>query len=688
MGIKRIRIRKFKSIEDITLDVQDLQILIGENSVGKSNILDAICYFYDNLCFRKMRMDIFNNNNPFSNRIDIEVVFDLSKILMKINRNIKIGKTKYENYYKKINGMSAGKNEFVIKMHQIKDGKIYWNTDYYDRKVISGLFPLYFVDTRKLNTTSWNELWNTIGDLIKIDDVKREIIHSNFRKEIEKEEYGLKNKYDWIESSLDNLDLKVKQFTSKEYAALMSQELFSGKEFLSFGKKLDVQSNGINTFNYLCLLIKVLDNISVVKLKEPVVIIDEPEISLHNQLIDILVKNITNTSENIAFLISTHSTRMVKDVLKLNESSRRIYYVYKRNKNTHVSRFNLFYGMDEKKESFFITDEHVNAYFAEFLLFVEGETELELFQNEFLYYLYPKLEHVDVIKALSNDVIRKIVSPSKRNYNVPYISLLDRDKIFTFDYKNRITNIKEEYFNHNKHKEKFYFGDQRKKTYHNKKRIDSMASKCKFAMHNRLLGSCRDANYVEFKKCIDEYFAQYNTIIADTTIEGMIINPATSSYILEFYEQEFPEKYNDLDCLLNGLVKRDNITDLNILRLVFGGENDLLKNISSMKKIWNKEREYSLYKSQFLKVQPEKWIKDLEQCKIAKTKWVSNFFRFYFRKVTNSKSDLEIRKFFLRQNEEEFKNLFDKFESDFKELSKLLKKICIMYNKEVLLKGK
>lgn len=73
MGIKRIKIQHFKSIEQVDLDIQNLQIFIGENSAGKSNILEAIYYFYENLCFKRMRTDIFNENNTFMNRIDIEI---------------------------------------------------------------------------------------------------------------------------------------------------------------------------------------------------------------------------------------------------------------------------------------------------------------------------------------------------------------------------------------------------------------------------------------------------------------------------------------------------------------------------------------------------------------------------------------------------------------------------------------
>lgn len=480
------------------------------------------------------------------------------------------------------------------------------------------------------------------------------------------------------------MNIKVKPYTSKQYAAALSQIYFEGKEFLSMERKLDMQSNGMNTFNYLCLLISVMDYISVVKLKEPVVLIDEPEISLHNQIIDELIKKVSRCSDNIIFLFSTHSTRMVKDVLKLDGYGKEIYHVYKHNKNTRVSRFRLFYETNERRETYCITDDHVNAYFADFLLFVEGETELEVFQNEFLCFLFPELEYVDIIKALSNEVIHRIVSPEKRNYHVPYISLLDRDKIYTFDYKKRKVNIKKEYFNRNQEKEKYYFGRQRKDIYQKRKRIESMEEKCRFSMQNRLLCSCIDEYYKTFKQYIDEYFIQYNTIIADTTIEGMIINPSTLDIVIEFYQKEYPQKKEDLNYLLNGVSNRNRTTDLNIMRMVFGGENDFLINVSNMKKIWENEEEYMLKKSLLLNEEPQKWIERWNKCSISKTKWVSKYLSFYFRKVTELKTEQKVRDFFWKAGKEQIYNYEVVFQLHYEEMYKVLKYVCNMYKKEVL----
>lgn len=50
MGIKQINIRNFKSLQNVTIDFDkekyDIQCIIGKNGTGKSNILDAISYFY------------------------------------------------------------------------------------------------------------------------------------------------------------------------------------------------------------------------------------------------------------------------------------------------------------------------------------------------------------------------------------------------------------------------------------------------------------------------------------------------------------------------------------------------------------------------------------------------------------------------------------------------------------------
>lgn len=46
MPLTRLTIKNFKSIKYCDITLSDLNVLIGENGTGKTNLLDAISYFY------------------------------------------------------------------------------------------------------------------------------------------------------------------------------------------------------------------------------------------------------------------------------------------------------------------------------------------------------------------------------------------------------------------------------------------------------------------------------------------------------------------------------------------------------------------------------------------------------------------------------------------------------------------
>lgn len=45
MNINKIRIQNYKSIKDIEFDLKDVNLLVGPNNSGKTNILEAINFF-------------------------------------------------------------------------------------------------------------------------------------------------------------------------------------------------------------------------------------------------------------------------------------------------------------------------------------------------------------------------------------------------------------------------------------------------------------------------------------------------------------------------------------------------------------------------------------------------------------------------------------------------------------------
>ena len=46
MKIKRIEINSWRSIKNLSIELQDLTIFIGQNNNGKSNILSSLLFFF------------------------------------------------------------------------------------------------------------------------------------------------------------------------------------------------------------------------------------------------------------------------------------------------------------------------------------------------------------------------------------------------------------------------------------------------------------------------------------------------------------------------------------------------------------------------------------------------------------------------------------------------------------------
>lgn len=58
MPLTRLTIKNFKSIKECDITFSGLNVLIGENGTGKTNILDAVNYFYRNLTDSNISTDI------------------------------------------------------------------------------------------------------------------------------------------------------------------------------------------------------------------------------------------------------------------------------------------------------------------------------------------------------------------------------------------------------------------------------------------------------------------------------------------------------------------------------------------------------------------------------------------------------------------------------------------------------
>lgn len=668
MPLSQIEIKNFRSIQFCKLDLRRVNILLGENGTGKTNVLHAVKYFYDNLVSKAKSEDVFNYHNNLSNCIEITLTFDVEKLRLYSYANLKKGEDiRYKTYYEQITGCFQNR-EFSARMTKTKDGLVRWNCDISTRKMILNLFPLYLVDSREIDLINWDVLWKHMGDLLKMENQASAELKGKIQSVIEDTDENLNGRLLGMNHIFERRNVKVAPYTKNEFAAALAQIYFSGNGFNFEDNKLDAYSNGTNSFNFTFLLIHILNIISQTKMKEPVVVLDEPEISLHNRMIDSLTDIFYECSNDMCFLLASHSPRLVKNVLKQDGQNHVLYHVYQDwNQVTGLSRFRIFEESDkDNRERFFITDQHASAYFAKALLLVEGETELEVFQNPYLKILFPWLGSVEVVKSMSDDVVYRITSPKNRLCHIPSVALLDLDKIYT-----RYENLKHKYFKLCQKNEiyRFYKKGDKKETSSGTlaarhQRIKRMAEKCRFHYHYPFY-TTDDDNYWEMIALIKSYFKQYGIFVARTTTEGMIITERTQNTFTVFLEEYFPVQYKNIQS--SGLRSVLFYNRLTFLRLLVGGENDFGMT-------WKKIKEEN-------KRIPPNIADCLNNNHIVKTVWVTKWLRFYFCRTAGI--DYKHPWAFVRfgqwlESEENASRMKKKFLEDFPELGELLQMMLRM----------
>ena len=422
MKITRLYIKNYKSIKEIDICLSELvNVFIGENSVGKSNIFAAIDW---------MLGPVFPSFNNFSKEdyyrgdtslhVVIRVYFDDGHYLELTN---------YWNYrgYSK-SGLNLDGNQFV--------------TDEIRQRYVSALIGA----DRKVSDNPATNRWTLLGRLLRdinarfmketvLDPDTREDISKAelFKKEMEKvrndilfsvkDENG-HNLMQWFVSILgeetarqlnrapDDFNVDLNMYDPWNFyrtLQIIVHEAETGMTFRASELGMGVQAS---------ITIAILKAYSKMKLKNQTpILIDEPELFLHPQGRRNFYRIIRDLAENgTQVLLTTHSSEFIDldhfdEIFVVRKSKEKGTYIRSAHPQSFVNDFKARYGRETTKSD--IMERYRNAFentgdsqksseamFARKVILVEGESEVLILPYLFSLYGYDEVaEGVTIVRC-------------------------------------------------------------------------------------------------------------------------------------------------------------------------------------------------------------------------------------------------------------------------------------------------
>jgi len=592
--LKRITFKNCKTVKDVDLTVGKINCIVGKNGVGKSTIIKSLNLFYESLDDQKSKSNIddfiiYDKNNPYNKYVEIKLVYDFSyfhKLLRKNEYKVTSGELTKGGFIHKLGELDkhidVNKN-LTLTLKLDRDGKKRWipHINYDLRTTLKTIFPFYFISLNDKKKNNWEDLWRMIEDLAAFSKVS----NTNIFSELEENDQGrdIKKITEIIQNELNEADIIVKNYKNKENILRLIQLSIGGEELKFKYKDMDFFSEGTNSFNYLNIYCKLLNRISLLKIKQPILFLDEPEVGLHPKYIDFLLENILDEKNKYQVLLTTHSSRVLKNVVK-NSIDYNIVHATKKNGYTKISNVTNFL---DRQEKLIFSDEEGSYYLSDKIIFVEGKTELELFNNKNIISVFPKFKNVEIYSYNGDSQKLGTIHPKVRNTNIPYLIVVDGDYIYKVqDSKLKIINNTKDYLNpldpsksvDEHRKELFYIGEKAniRKV---RNRINFYCEKNYYVFDN-YWRSCSGYYFAKHLENIKEYCLKYNVYPVSTTIEGAIVNKNNVELFKEWLIYKNPYKERIISELYN--YSKDIDVRTTLFRLCIDGKCDDLSRLQKV----------------------------------------------------------------------------------------------------------
>lgn len=313
--IKNVRIKNLFDEKEIDWKLNKINVLVGKNGLGKSTILklinSAVTREYSDsleLC-EEIRVEFEDGNELISrinNRInqqDIDLLLTRLSELNEISRRneslVDVTSQYKTSFNKKIERVTSDLLK-EINSRAVNRNK---NIEFHDHirvkkpKISMQNINVEFISTINMSANSVNSITTSSGDKINFLDFEID----NEVKRLNKNSKSKKNLQIKLTNALNNLfeetNKKTRFFEDKIEITL------------SNGKRIDYKSLSSGERQVIFIFLKIING----GVNNSLILMDEPEISLHLSWQEKLLTEITKVNSSSQIIIVTHSPAMVMD---------------------------------------------------------------------------------------------------------------------------------------------------------------------------------------------------------------------------------------------------------------------------------------------------------------------------------------------------------------------------------------
>jgi len=424
MKISKIELRKFRSIEKCSIELNDINAIVGQNNSGKSAIIRALNCFFN---FKKEEINFIHGKHHYNSSSTPTIILTFTEYggefnsysdgdVLEIQQTYKSATKKVIYKYKKNGTYTNAPEQLMDLIHQ----KISF---------------VYIPPDRTATELKWEEdslIKELIEEYLKNETARRDNLTPKFKKATEHLETGVLNK---IGRDLEKFYSLKKNFTytlgfnsTSNYSAFLNNIEIFIEEF-GIKHNLDDCGTGLQSVTIIAFY-RVLAKL---KGKHIILGLEEPETNLHPQAQRELVNSIKNTSpeEYTQVLLTTHSTVIVDNINHKHITLVRKVKDTNRGFKSEVYKLKQSFFEDHNLEEFkyyqFHNYRNSDFFFANYIIIAESKNDVEVIK------FLAKSQGIDLdlngISLVNIDGVGNLAYPFHiiNDLKLPYLLILDKD---------------------------------------------------------------------------------------------------------------------------------------------------------------------------------------------------------------------------------------------------------------------